>query len=152
MSSNNELQEVATALRKRSLYFNGWNINVLQAFIRDGGCCVYCGNELLNEFGVASCGDHLLPKSLYPDLAENVDNLVPACAECNHIKRVYDPSDGKGKELVITDDIRLELVRKAKEEINRLRRLNDWEKEFQTAKDHFREAVIQHRQRRKSAA
>jgi len=76
MSCESELQGIATALKKESLYFSGgWNINILQAFIRDGGCCVYCGKGVLKEFGLAFCGDHLLPKSLYPDLAQNVDNF-----------------------------------------------------------------------------
>ena len=80
MPCEKELQELAMALRKGSRYFKGWNINVLQAFIRDRGCCVYCGRPLLEKFGVAGTGDHLLPKCDYPDLAESVDNLVPACA------------------------------------------------------------------------
>jgi hypothetical protein len=56
-----ELLRMAVALRRGSDYFKlGWNINFLQAFIRDGGRCVYCGIDVMNEFCVA-CGDHLLP-------------------------------------------------------------------------------------------
>jgi 5-methylcytosine-specific restriction endonuclease McrA len=68
MSCAEELQQIARDLRKESRYFKEWNINVLQAFIRDEGCCVYCAKPLLNTYGVASTGDHLLPKCIYPDL------------------------------------------------------------------------------------
>ena len=112
--------------------------------VRDGGCCVYCGKEVLKEFGLAFCGDHLLPKSLYPDLAQNVDNLVPACAECNLIKHYYDPSEGKGMEIVITEDVRLGFIRKAREEIRRKR--IDYERDFlQTGKAPFEQAVALYR-------
>jgi HNH endonuclease len=124
---------------------------MLQAFIRDGGCCVYCGKEVLKEFGLVFCGDHLLPKSVYPDLAQNVDNLVPACSECNLIKHHYDPSEKNGIDLVITEEVRLDLVRKAREEI-RIRRA-EYERDFiQTGKAAFAQAVAQYRKCRESAA
>lgn len=103
MSHQKQLLGIAMSLKKRTPYFkSGWNINVLQAFIRDGDRCVYCGRELLNQFCVA-CGDHLLPRRLYPQLVDSVDNLVPACTHCNRIKQEYDPSDGKGLETAITE-------------------------------------------------
>jgi len=37
--------------------------------------------------------------SEYYELAEKVDNLVPACADCNHLKHYYDPSEGKVRSL-----------------------------------------------------
>ena len=80
MSRQEKLRGIAIALRKRSAYFKeGWDSNMLQAFIRDGGRCVYCGKELLKEFGPScnACGDHLLPRSKYPRLAKNVKNCVP---------------------------------------------------------------------------
>jgi hypothetical protein len=153
MPCEKELQELAMVLRKGSRYFKGWNINVLQAFIRDRGCCVYCGKPLLEKFGVAGTGDHLLPKCDYPDLAENVDNLVPACAECEHIKHYYDPSKGKGKELVITEQVRrLSLIPEAQREIERRTKANDWKKEFDTAKRLFDDAVEEYRKCKESAA
>jgi 5-methylcytosine-specific restriction endonuclease McrA len=39
------------------------------------------------------------PKCNYRELIWNVDNLVPACAECNHIKLYYDPSEGGARRL-----------------------------------------------------
>ncbi|MGD1023196.1 MAG: hypothetical protein ABR880_10475 [Candidatus Sulfotelmatobacter sp.] len=95
MSYENKLQEIATALRKGSPYFKaGWNISALQAFIRDGGCCVYCGKLLLNTWDAAKTAtiDHLLPANEY------------------------------------------------------------WEKEFQTARMRFQDAVTQYRQYKESPA
>src|SRR5436309_14711527 len=114
MSGENELQEIATALRRGSPYFKeGWNINALQAFIRERGCCAYCGRLLLNTWDAAKTAtiDHLLPRCKYPERGWSVDNLVPACAECNHIKFNYGPSEEKGKELLITEGVRVGLIR-----------------------------------------
>ncbi len=156
MSCEKELQEITTALRKKSPYFReGWNPNALQAFIRDGGCCAYCGKLLLDMWDAAKTAtiDHLLPRCSYPELGWKVDNLVPACAECNHIKRNYDPSEGGGTALVLTEDIRLGLIGKAKEKINERTKANEcWESDFQTARLRFREAVAQYRERKDSTA
>jgi hypothetical protein len=79
-----------------------------------------------------------------------VDNLVPACTECNLIKHYYDPSEGAGGEIVITEDVRRDFIRKAKEEIRRKR--IDYERDFlQTGKVPFEQAVAQYRKCRKSA-
>jgi hypothetical protein len=156
MSCEKELQEITTALRKKSLYFGeGWNANALQAFIRDGGGCAYCGKPLLDTWEAAKTAtiDHLLPRCSHPELGWKVDNLVPACAECNHIKRNYDPSEGGGTALVLTEEIRLGLVCKAKEKIDERTKANEcWESDFQTARLRFREAVAQYRERKDSAA
>ena len=137
-----ELLRIALALRKESPYFNsGWNINFLQAFIRDGGNCVYCGRDVLSEFCVA-CGDHLLPKNLYPTFAQNVDNLVPACTHCNRMKSDYDPSEGKGMNIVLTKNVRLRFVERSKQEINR--RKAEYERDFLTGRDAFARAVAQY--------
>jgi HNH endonuclease len=154
MPCEEELQGIATALRNGSPYFKaGWNANALQAFIRDGGCCVYCGKHLLNTWEAAKTAtiDHLLPRCNHPERGWNVDNLVPACAECNHIKLNYDPFEGEGKALVITEGVRLHLIRKAKEEIDKKTKANEyWESEFQAAKLRSQEAVTQYRQYKES--
>jgi 5-methylcytosine-specific restriction endonuclease McrA len=94
-----ELKELALSLRRNTSYFSsGWNIRFLQAFIRDGGNCVYCDRDVMNEFCIA-CGDHLLPKHIYPALKDSVDNIVAACSHCNRIKGDFDPSDGKDMKL-----------------------------------------------------
>jgi len=44
------------------------------------GKCPFCG------YGHASTLDHFLPKSLYPYLSVVLNNLVPACQDCNKVK------------------------------------------------------------------
>jgi hypothetical protein len=143
MERQDELLRIALALRRGSAYFkSGWNINFLQAFIRDGRC-VYCGRDVMNEFCVA-CGDHLLPKHRYAALAENVDNLVASCASCNVIKNNYDPSDENGEEIVFTDTVRQGLIDKSREVI--MSRKNDYERGFRICEAAFRTAIEQYRQ------
>ncbi len=148
MSSAKELGQIARDLvNSSSPWFKGNRhyFSVLQAFIRDEGICVYCGKDLWEKFGIASCGDHLLPEGRYSDREHDVDNLVAACAECNGIKRDYDPSDRKDIERPIPEQVRLDLVRKAREEIDRRTNTADWRNEFQTAKRLFGEAVEKYR-------
>ena len=148
MSCEQELQVIVTALRKGSPYFKeGWNSNALQAFIRDSGCCAYCGTPLLDTYGVSKTAtiDHLLPSCKYRKRGWNVDNLVPACATCNRIKLDYDPSEGKGEDLVITAEVRLSLIRKVREEIDRINKADEyWEREFLSAAPLFQEAVAKY--------
>ena len=143
MGHQDELLRIALALKKGSDYFSsGWNVNFLQAFIRDGGNCVYCGREVMSEFCVAS-GDHLLPRRFYPALAESVDNLVAACAHCNVVKKDYDPSEKKGMEIVLTEPVRQKLIDKSREEI--IRRKREYERGFETDKAAFTEAIAEYR-------
>jgi 5-methylcytosine-specific restriction endonuclease McrA len=156
MSCEKELRAIATDLRKAAPYFKeGWNINALQAFIRDGGCCAYCGETLLDTYAVSKTAtiDHLLPRCNYPERGWSVENLVPACATCNRIKLDYDPSEKSGQELVITAEVRLSLISKTKEEIDRVKKADvEWEKEFHKAKPRFQEAVAKYIQCQESAA
>ncbi len=144
MQREDELFRIARALRKQSAYFSSdWNIVFLAAFIRDGGSCAYCGRDTLAELCVA-CGDHLLPKAIYPSLARNVDNLVPACAPCNRIKSNYDPSDGRGMQIVLSDYERSRLVERSRVEIDR--RKSEYQRDYETGRDAFVKAVVQYRQ------
>jgi hypothetical protein len=148
MSREEELEAIARDLRKTARYFKeGWNLNALQAFIRDSGCCAYCGQSLLEAYGISKTAtiDHLLPRCKYRDRGWNVDNLVPACATCNRIKLDYDPSEDGGQDLLITPEVRLSLIDKVKEEIGRINKADEeWEKEFQTARPRFQEAVARY--------
>ncbi len=154
MSCERELEELAIGLKTGTLYFRGWDADVLQAFIRDGGLCVYCGEPALGGLGE---GDHLLPQNKYPRWANNAKNRVAACIECNRLKRDYDPSTEKGKEIVITeiseitDEVRESLIGLAKEKIV-VRKKIDWKHELQTAKPLFDAAVAQWRESNGSAA
>jgi hypothetical protein len=147
MSCEKELQAIATDLRKAAPYFKeGWHRNALQAFIRDSGCCAYCGTPLLDTYGASKTAtiDHLLPSCKY-HRGWDVDNLVPACATCNRIKLDYDPSEGKGENLAITVEVRRSLIRKVKEEIDRINKADEsWEREFLTARPRFQEAVAKY--------
>ena len=147
MGQKDELLRIALALRTEADYFSaGWNINFLQAFIRDGGRCVYCGRDVMDEFCVA-CGDHLLPKGVYPALAQNIDNLVAACAHCNVVKKDYDPSNGKGMETVLAEPVRQELIDKSKAEITR--RKGEYARVFEVDKAAFARAMAEYRQCRR---
>ena len=155
MSCEKELETIANDLRKNAIYFkDGWHRNALQAFIRDGGCCAYCGKQLMETYGVSKTAtiDHLLPRCKYRDRGWDVDNLVPACAPCNRIKLDYDPSDEKGETLVITAEVRRGLIGKVIEEIAKISREDKhWEGEFQTARPLFEEAVAKYLKLRESS-
>ena len=119
---------------------------------------MYCGKDLWEKFGIPACTDHLLPRSVYPQRAHDVDNLVAACADCNAIKRNYDPSKENGKEIIITEmteiteELRERLINNAKEEIKRKANSDYWKKEFETAKVLFTEAVAKYRACKEFAA
>lgn len=50
-----------------------------------GGICPLCGERDVSTV------DHYLPKESYPDFAILPLNLVPACSQCNFVKRVFFP-------------------------------------------------------------
>jgi len=156
MSCEKELEAIARDLRKAALYFReGWHLNAVQAFIRDGGCCAYCPTFLLDTYGISKTAtiDHLLPSCTYPERGWSVDNLVPACTTCNRIKHDCDPSGRMGKELVIKAEVRLGLVSKIKEEIDRINKADErWETEFQNARPRFQEAVAKYLECKESGA
>lgn len=52
---------------------------VAKAFGYSPNMCVYCGAK-------ANHGDHIAPKSRYPQLRNSMGNLVPACRACNRDK------------------------------------------------------------------
>jgi len=56
---------------------------------RDRFQCCYCDRrDLFGEFAL----DHFLPKSRYPALAEDPENIVLACQQCNNSKANVDPT------------------------------------------------------------
>ncbi len=154
MSRDKCLEQLATNLfAKDNQWFKGNKhyFKVLQAIIRDEGKCVYCGKPLWEEFGVPSCGDHLLPQSIYPSRAGHVDNLVFACAECNAIKLDYDPSENGTEPVItdtteITDQLRERLIAKAHAYIEDKRTSNDWRNAFKTAKPLLHKAIAEYRE------
>lgn len=145
MREAEELKRLARELKRTQRYFWAWNLRSLQAFIRDGGVCAYCGNALLETYGVISATDHLLPKTKYPERRNDISNLVPSCGECNATKREFDPCGGKPPELLNTE-ARLVLIANAKREIERRKQSGNWEQEFEIAKRCFKNAVLEYRQ------
>jgi hypothetical protein len=142
MLCSDKLLQLATRLQTDERYFRGWNTAALQGFLRHDGRCVYCGEDLFGDFSVVSCGDHLLPKSIYPHLSQNPANLVPSCGECNQLKRDYDPSEGV--DVTDLDAARPKLIENAKAEIERKRAEGDWRNEFFKAASAFRRAATEY--------
>jgi hypothetical protein len=139
-----QLRDLALSLRCNTPYFSsGWNIRFLQAFIRDGGICVYCKRDVMSELCIA-CGDHLLPRRRYPQLIANVDNIVAACTNCNRIKADFDPSNAKGNEIGLTAKTRKTLIQASKEEIDR--RKSVYARDYETGVAAFKEAISRYRE------
>jgi hypothetical protein len=64
-----------------------------------------------------------LPTHTYPERGGILIIWFPPVPHAIAIKLHYDPSEGNGKDLVvITAEARLSLIRKAKEEIDRIKR------------------------------
>lgn len=61
--------------------------------------CVYCGVKIFEPMMAEI--EHFYPKSLYPDLVNNSDNLLIACRACNIIKSNKFPIDEDGNPLLI---------------------------------------------------
>ena len=61
--------------------------------------CAYCGTKLYSHF-MADI-EHFYPKSLYPHLLEDSNNLLIACKECNIIKGNNFPLDDDGNPLLL---------------------------------------------------
>ncbi|MCB5179810.1 HNH endonuclease [Streptomyces antimicrobicus] len=51
--------------------------------------CPMCGHGMVRTL------DHFLPKRLFPALCVDPLNLVPACADCNHVKGERIPADAE---------------------------------------------------------
>lgn len=50
--------------------------------------CPICGHGMVRTL------DHFLPKRMFPALCVDPMNLLPACADCNHVKGERIPTDG----------------------------------------------------------
>jgi len=162
MSEFSELNRIARQLRDKEEYFSTNKLECLQAFIRDGGNCSYCHTYLFKSYDMASATDHLIPrKRLKKDsrleLMWDIRNLVACCAECNQIKRDFDPSEGEGfssfDELLSEPNKRKKLISKAHERIEKKKKDVNWASAFERGKARFREAVEEyHRSQPASAA
>lgn len=61
--------------------------------------CAYCGTKLYDP--LMADIEHFYPKSLYPHLLEESDNLLIACRACNMIKNNKFPVDDDGNPLLL---------------------------------------------------
>ncbi len=67
---------------------HGFNEGTAIAYLESKGKCVYCDKNLLeglSDFYAADI-DHLLPKSMYPEIEWDINNWVLSCRACNSIK------------------------------------------------------------------
>jgi hypothetical protein len=123
---------IAKELMKQPLFSDrgasaiGWSEQNLARWLRDECRCVYCEKPMLESFITmqfdAQC-DHLLPKVIYGELADEPSNLVLACTVCNKVKGSWDPNLTdpvylKGSSTPLEPDQRKELIRRVKE-VNR---------------------------------
>jgi hypothetical protein len=105
-----------------------WNTFTLAAWLRDGCCCVYCGNDMLASYDVTyydSALDHLLPLSKYQELDSVLWNRVLSCSTCNSMKAAWDPNfDGIyiAGSIVLEETARRSLLQRARERVQELRR------------------------------
>jgi hypothetical protein len=124
--------QIAAKLKEAEpLKLKHWRQHDLVRWLRDGSRCVYCGKDMLESYATAYYNytyDHLLPRSVYPEL-EGIDwnNLLSCCA-CNSIKNAWNPnvqsrlpeiySAGSG---TITPEGIAELLQRAKSYVNQKR-------------------------------
>lgn len=67
------------------------------AYVADGCICQYCGFDGTRspEHWLQLQGDHLLPRGIAGEHADESLNKVVNCYYCNVVKRDFDPSHGK---------------------------------------------------------
>ena len=102
--------ELAAKVRveNRETMVSWWCDQTLAVWLRDGGRCVFCDENLMARRELAyyySSIDHLLPKAedKYPQFQNMFWNQVLCCRSCNGIKRDTDPSKGALAESVLTN-------------------------------------------------
>ena len=88
--------------------------------------CVYCGFDggRTPEDWAQLQGDHLIPRRVAAEYAEEPLNRVIACYYCNTVKRDFDPANGKFRR-VGDREIQMELIRAARLEIE-ARKARTW--------------------------
>lgn len=88
--------------------------------------CQYCGfdGSRTPEDWVQLQGDHLIPRHIAGEHAEDSLNRVTACYYCNSLKRRYDPTKGRFTQIP-SREVQQELIQEARNEIER-RKTNVW--------------------------
>ena len=82
-----------TGVRKRSSFYDSrqWRELRYEALLKYGRKCSCCGIEA--GLGVPLHVDHIKPRSKYPDLALDINNLQVLCEMCNLGKGAWDETD-----------------------------------------------------------
>ena len=89
-----DYERVAQELATNDSMKNWQDISSVAIWLRQSGRCAYCRRDMLESFATAyhaSCLDHLLPVSKYPEVHEAC-NRVLACRACNALKSDWDPN------------------------------------------------------------
>lgn len=68
-----------------------WRTVRYMALKQHGGCCQCCGNRAAP--GRPLHVDHIKPRSKFPELELELNNLQVLCADCNLGKRAWDETD-----------------------------------------------------------
>lgn len=81
------------AIAKSYTFFDSpeWRKLRYEAILKYGRRCVCCGAT--PETGAIIQVDHIKPRSKYPHLAFNINNLQVLCKDCNLGKGAWDKSD-----------------------------------------------------------
>ncbi len=66
---------------KDFLQTNVWKQLRQQAFVKYGNRCACCGRT--EKDGIVLHVDHIKPRSLYPELEQDINNLQILCSDCN---------------------------------------------------------------------
>lgn len=74
---------------------NTWQRLRFEVLAEADGCCTLCGRSY-REHGIALEVDHIKPRSRFPNLALDKDNLQVMCFDCNRGKGNRDTTDWRG--------------------------------------------------------
>lgn len=80
-----------------------WRAVRYQALKAGGGKCCLCGRSAHD--GIKLHVDHIKPKSIFPELIYNIDNLQVLCDECNLGKCNYDDTDWRQQNKLTSTEI-----------------------------------------------
>lgn len=100
----------------------GW----FETYLEHKCTCQYCGfdgsRSLQDWFQLQ--GDHLIPRNVAAEYAEDNLNRVISCFYCNLVKRNFDPALGEFKQ-VLNREVQRQLIERARIEIER-RKQESW--------------------------
>lgn len=89
-------------------------------FLRDRCVCQYCGfdGKRTPADWVQLQGDHLIPRGIAGEHAEDPLNRVTACFYCNTLKKQFDPAQGQFTKIP-SIDVQRQLIERARAQIEK---------------------------------